>query len=178
MSINLSEICDCCGGNANQPYLKLFDSKCFSIVEGKDTHEDFCLNDFTFPTDSYSCAGLTLKVDGGTTTLFDNNLQIMSPIGALESGDSYARGILLKVTYPTLDNNSEEIPIQDKKVVLTIESFDGSTTVDYPLYNFFSIFTNPKSNDPTQLINKIEVTNPNSNYSVRVSALVLFGNAI
>jgi hypothetical protein len=39
------------------------------------------------------------------------------------------------------------------------------------------MFTNPKSNDPEDLINKIEIINPNLDYVIKVSALVLFGKA-
>lgn len=172
---NLNEICDCCGGYENQPMLQLFDNKCFGIVDGKEITEDFCLKDFAFPTDGYSCVGITVQEDGGTTTLFDNQLTV--PLATLDSGKAYARGILLKITYPTNDLNSEEILISAKNVILTIETYDGIST-DYPLYNFFSIFTNPKSNDPSQIINKIEITNPNVDYPIRIAALILFGNAL
>jgi hypothetical protein len=172
---NLNEICDCCGGYENQPVLQLFDNKCFGIVDGKEISEDFCLKDFAFPTDGYSCIGITVAADGGTSTLFDNQLPI--PLLTLESGQAYARGLLLKITYPTNDLNSEEIAIIDKRVILNIETYDGNA-MSYPLYNLFTIFTNPKSNDPSELINKIEITNPNANYPIRISALVLFGNAI
>lgn len=172
---NLNEICDCCGGYENQPILQLFDNKCFGIADGKDVTEEFCLKDFAFPTDGYSCIGLTVQNDGGTATLFDNQLPI--PLVTLESGKAYARGILLKITYPTNDLNTEEISIINKNVILNIETYDGTLT-SYPLYNFFSIFTNPKSNDPSQIINKIELSNPNVDYSVRISALILFGTAI
>lgn len=173
---NLNEICDCCGGYENQPVLQLFDNKCFGIADGKDVTEEFCLKDFAFPTDGYSCVGITLEADGGTTTLFNNNLTMTLPL-VLESGKAYARGLLLKITYPTNDSNSEEILFVDKNVVITIETYDGTST-DYPLYNFLAIFTNPKSNDPEKVINKIEVTNPNVEYPIRISALILFGNAI
>jgi hypothetical protein len=172
---NLNEICDCCGGYENQPMLQLFDNKCFGVVDGKEITEDFCMKDFAFPTDGYSCVGITIQENGGTTTLFDNQLPV--PLATLVSGKAYARGILLKVTYPTNDLNSEEILISDKNVVLTIETYNGTST-NYPLYNFFSIFTNPKSNDPSQIINKIELTNPNVDYPLRISALILFGNAL
>lgn len=172
---SLNEICDCCGGSEDQPILQLFDNKCFGIVDGKEITEDFCIKDFAFPTDGYSCAGLTIESSGGTHELFNNNLLI--PTVTLESGKAYARGILLKITYPTSDSNSEEILISSKNVTLTIETFDGIST-DYPLYNFFSIFTNPKSNDASQIINKIEITNQNTDYPVRISALILFGNAL
>ena len=172
---NLNEICDCCGGYENQPILQLFDNKCFGIVNGKDVSGEFCLTDFAFPTDGYSCLGITIKEDGGTVTIFDNELPI--PLIELESGKAYARGILLKITYPDKDLNSEEINFVDKNVQLTIETFDGIST-NYPLYNFISIFTNPKSKSPSQLINKIILTNPNEDYPIRISALILFGNAI
>ena len=172
---NLNEICECCGGYENQPILQLFDNKCFGIVDGKEISEDFCLKDFAFPTDGYSCVGITVQEDGGTATLFDNQLPI--PLVTLESGKAYARGILLKITYPTDNLNSEEILISDKNVSLTIETYDGDS-LTYPLYNFFSIFTNPKSNEPNQIINKIELTNPNVDYPIRISALILFGNAL
>jgi hypothetical protein len=172
---NLNDICDCCGGYENQPILQLFDNKCFGIADGKEVTEEFCIKDFAFPTDGYSCVGITLQADGGTTTLFDNNLPV--PMTELVSGKAYARGLLLKITYPSKDSNSEDILFVNKNVTLTIETYDGIST-DYPLYNFFAIFNNPKSNVTSEVINKIEITNPNADYPIRISALVLFGNAI
>lgn len=171
----LTDICDCCGGSENQSILQLFDNKNFGIADGKDITEEFSLKDFAFPTDGYSCAGLNIESSGGTTELFNNHLPI--PTTQLDSGKAYARGLLLKITYPNNDSNSEEINIGDKSIILTIETFDGIST-DYPLYNFLAIFTNPKSNDPEKIINKIEITNPNADYSIRISALILFGNAL
>jgi hypothetical protein len=173
---NLNEICDCCGGSENQPILQVLD-KCFIIADGKNVSDDFCLSDFAFPVDGYSCAGLNIYTDGGSKNIFNNEVLSFSPAENLVSGRAYARGVLIKVTYPTNDNNSEEISLVDKNVILSIEKCDGIVT-EYPLYNFFSIFTNPKSKDPSQLINKIDIINPNSDYPVRLSVLVLFGNAI
>ncbi len=172
---NLNEICDCCGGYENQSVLQLFDNKCFGIIDGKEITESFCLKDFAFPTDGHSCIGLTIESNGGTHTLFDNQIQL--PLSNLESGKAYARGILLKITYPTNDSNSEEIPFVNKSVTLTIETYDGES-IECPLYNLFSMFTNPKSNIPSDLINKIEITNPNIDYPIRISSLILFGNSI
>jgi hypothetical protein len=157
----LNDICDCCGGSESQEILQLFDGKYFGIVDGKNVNEKF--------------AGLNLESSGGTHEIFNNNLPV--PLLTLQSGKAYARGILLKITYPTNDSNSEEVLISDKNVTLTIETFDGIST-DYPLYNFFAIFSNPKSNDPSKVINKIEITNLNTDYAIRISALILFGNAL
>lgn len=175
MAPMLNDICDCCGGSESQEILQLFDGKYFGIVDGKNVNEKFDLSDFAFPTDGYTCAGLNIESSGGTHEIFNNNLPV--PLLTLQSGKAYARGLLLKITYPTNDSNSEEILISDKSVTLTIETFDGVST-DYPLYNFFAMFTNPKSNDPSKVINKIEVTNQNTDYTIRISALILFGNAL
>lgn len=172
---NLNEICDCCGGNANQPVLQVLD-KCFSIADGKNITGQFCLNDFGFPTDGHSCIGINVDSVHGSKNIFDNEILAFSPAEDLISGKSYARGVLIKITYPSSDNNGEDLLITNKNVIISIETYDGTTT-EYPLYNFFSIFTNPKSNDPSQLINKIDIINPNADYSVRITALVLFGNA-
>ena len=102
---------------------------------------------------------------------------INSPSQILESGKEYARGILLKITYPIYDNNSEEIALTAKSVKLSIERASDMQSLEYPLHNLFIMFMNPKSNDPEDLINKIEIINPNVDYIVKVSALVLFGKA-
>lgn len=174
---NLNDICDCCGGYENQPFLQLFNDKCFKIVDQKDISEEFCLGDFSVAVDGYSCVGLKLEAGGGTLTLFDNQVIINSPSQVLESGKAYARGILLKVTYPTYDNNSEEIALNKKSVKILIERASDMQSLEYPLHNLFIMITNPKSNDPEDLINKIEIVNPNQDYVVKVAALVLFGNA-
>lgn len=171
----LNEICDCC--DTNQAILQLFNDKCFKVVDGKETRENFCLNDFAFPTDGETCVGLTGTVNGGTVSLFDNQVFLSSPSQLLESGRLYARGILLKVTYPANDSNSEEILIANKSVRLIIEKADALEAIEYPMYNFFALFTNPKSNSPEELINKIEVVNPNADYPVRINALIVYGLA-
>ena len=175
---NLNEVCTCCGGNENQPILQLFDNKCFKIVDGKNTSGEFCLNDFAFPVDGYTCIGLNISIDGGEHTLFDNQAGFISPSGILESGKLYARGVIVKITYPTNDEDGEEIPFVEKSIQIGLETADTLTETVYPLHNLFMIFTNPKSNKTEDLINKIRIINPNTNYQIRVSALVLFGKSI
>jgi hypothetical protein len=175
---NLNEVCDCCGGSEVQPLLQLFDNKCFKIVEGKSTSGEFCLTDFAFPVDGYSCVNLNIELEGGEYTIFDNQIGVLSPSAELESGKLYARGIMIKVTYPLKDDNGEEIPLVDKSVKLAIETADTLVETQHPLYTLFMTFTNPKSNQAEDLINKIKIINPNLNFQVRISALVLFGQAI
>ena len=174
---SLTEICTCCGGYENQPVLQLFDDKCFKIVDGKDTHGDFCIKDFAFPVDGYSCVGLTLDLDGGEITLFDNQLGAFSPSSVLESGKSYARGVLVRIVYPTYDEDGEALTFTQKSVKISIEDSVTLTASEFPMMDLFTIFTNPKSNKVEDLINKIKIINPNLKYKVRVSALVLYGQA-
>jgi hypothetical protein len=173
---NIQELCDCCGGAENQPILQLFDDKCFRVVDKLETHGEFCLRDFAFPVDGYSCIGLNVDAGSGETVLFDN--EITNPANDLVSEKLYARGIILKVTYPLKDNDGEEIPLVDKNATLSIQNASALEETQYPVHSLFMIFTNPKSNKSSDLINKIKITNPNSNYKIRVSALVLYGAAI
>jgi len=173
---NLNEICECCGGYENQPLLQLAGNKCFVIANGNETDGEFCLKEFAYPVDGHNCINLNATVSGEEITIFDNQLETLAPGDNLTSGKLYARGIMLKVTYPTTDINGEDIPYVDKSIqVITIDS--ALVETEYPLHNLFTIFTNPKSNDPEKVINKIKVYNPNTNYAVRISALVLFGEA-
>lgn len=175
--IDLNKICDCCGGTDQQPLLQLFDDKCFKIVEGKDTHGEFCLKDFAFPADGYSCIGLNVDIDNGEIVLFDNKLETLSPSSNLISGELYARGILIRIIYPTYDTNGESLTLADKNVNLYIENGADLAGITIPLYDLFTTFTNPKSNKAAELINKIKVVNPNTKFKIRVVALVIYGTA-
>lgn len=172
----LSEICDCCGGNGSQEYLKLFDDQCFKIISGADTLGSFCLKDFIFPVDGHACLATTVK-PGAETLIFDNQLVPFSPSDDLETGSSYARGLILRIFYPITDDDGNDLSIVDKNVTLVVENSNLQQNT-YSLYDLFTIFTNPKSNDPQNLINKIKVINPNANYSIKVSALVIYGESI
>ena len=174
---NLNDICTSCGGYGNQPILQLFDDKCFKIIDGKETIEDFCMKDFAYPVDGHSCVKLNVELSGGEITLFDNKIIPMSPAGILESGKLYARGVMVRIIYPTKDINGDELTFTDKSVIITMEDAETLTTSEYPLYDFFTIFTNAKSNKTKDLINKIKIVNPNTSYAIRVSALVIFGEA-
>ena len=174
--INLDEVCDCCGGYGVQSLLQLSGNKCFQITDGKEIDGEFCLKDLAYPVDGHNCINLNATLNGESLTLFDNQLDTHTPGEPLVAGQLYARGLLLRITYPTTDINGDDILYATKSVKLVIEDsyFNES---ELPLFDFFTIFTNPKSNDANQLINKIKVYNPNSLYNIRVSALILFGEA-
>lgn len=171
----INNLCDCC--DSDQTILQLFEDKCFRIVEGDETTGSFCLGDFAFPSDGYSCLNFNINASNGETMIFDNEiLSVGSPNSTLISGNNYVRGVLLKITYPVNDDNGEEISILDKDVQLWIEDVSTLTWKQYPLYNLFMIFTNPKSKDPTQLINRIKIINPNS-FKVKATGLIIYGEA-
>lgn len=177
MALNeVSNICDRSGDT--QKLLQLFDDKCFKIIDGSDAKSAFCLDDFAFPVDGHSCISIDIEMIGGELVLFDNYVQIIgSPSQDLTQDKQYVRGILLKVDYPSLDDNGEEILITDKKVSLYIEDVDTLQYRRYPMYNLFSLFTNPKSNDPADLINKIKIVNPSDIFNVNISGLLIYGKA-
>lgn len=161
---------------ATQDILQLFDDKCYKIVKVDKTGAEFCMDDFAFPTDGASCISLEVAVSGDELILFDNEILVSgSPIIDLVKDKIYVRGILLKVTYPTNDTNGEEILIEDKSVDLWIEDAETLVYKKFPIHNFFALFTNPKSNDPRELINRIKIVNPNLLYSVTVSAIIIYG---
>jgi hypothetical protein len=176
MGINKIEaFCENAASN-NQAILQLFDDKCFKIVQKAKTSGDFCIGDFAFPVDGKSCIELDAEMDSGEITLFDNSiLTAGSPVLDLTKDAIFVRGIILKITYPQNDDNGEEIDIVDKNVELWIEDAETLGYKEHPLYNLFSLFTNPKSNDPRHLINRIKIVNPNLLYTVKVSALIIYG---
>ena len=122
--------------------------------------------------------GMNVTIDGGEIILFDNALGAFSPSAVLESEKLYARGIMIRIIYPVNNTDGEEIQLVDKSVKIEIEDSETLTPTQYPLYDFFTIFTNPKSNKASDLINKIKIVNPNLLYNIRVSALILYGKAV
>lgn len=169
----LSTVCD---KSSSQNILQLFDDKCFKIVEQDKTTGEFCLGGFAFPADGHSCINIEVGASGGEQIIFDNGLApIVPPVDDLSADTVYARGLLLYVTYPTLDTNGDEIDISDKKVIVSIEDVANASYTDHSMYNLFTIFTNPKSNDPLDLINRIKVINPNVLFKVNIKGLVIYG---
>jgi hypothetical protein len=171
----LADVCATCGGAGDQQILQLFDDKCFGIVKGKDVSSDFCLKDFAYPLDGHSCVNKEV-LPLSEVLLIDNDL--FSPAEELNVKHVYAKGILLKIIYPEKDDNGEEIAFSDKQVKIILTDEETLTETAYPLYNFFSIFTNPKSINSDSLINKIKVYNNNADFSVRIDALILLSKPV
>lgn len=171
----IGSVCDNAAAD-NQAILQLFDDKTFKIVDGADAETVFNLEDFAFPVDGKSCIALEGDMAGGELSLFDNEiLTAGSPTLDLVEGAIYVRGVMVKIEYPANDSNGEEIDIIDKNVEIWIEDAETLDYKEHPLYNLFIMFTNPKSNDPHHLINRIKIVNPNPMYSVKITALIVYG---
>lgn len=160
-----------------KPILSLLEN-CFVIQDKTKVTGKICLDDFAYPVDGKQCIGLEVpkSIEGAedqSLILFDNEITISSPSEDLDKDISYVRGIILKVIYNTDDENSEEVPLISKKCFITITNSLGEECT-YPLYNFFSIFTNPETLDPQDFINKIVITNPSTKYSFYIDALIIY----
>jgi hypothetical protein len=166
-----------CSTVATKPLLTVVD-QCFTIGECDKTTGQICLDDFAFPVDGKQCIGLEIPksvigAENQSLTLFDNGIVIASPAEDLDSNKSYVRGVILKIVYSVEDDNLEEVPLSSKKCFITITNALGEECT-YPLYNLFTIFTNPQTVDPQDFINKIVVTNPSTRYSFKVDALLIY----
>jgi hypothetical protein len=173
----MSDFYGACSTVSVKPLLTLIE-KCFTISDQNKVTAQLCLDDFAYPVDGKQCIGLEVpkSIEGDldqSITLFDNQITVASPVEDLDKNKSYVRGILLKIVYLTEDSNSEEVPLLSKKCFITITNALGEDCT-YPLYNFFSIFTNPETVDPQDFINKIVITNPSIKYSFKVDALIIY----
>jgi hypothetical protein len=176
----LTSICDCCGSSNSYDVLQMFNDGCLKIVDGSKTTDEFCFTDFAFPVDGSTCATVTLNEDGGTHIVFDNNIvgfTVPEPDANFPTDFIKARGVMIRVAYPTLDLDGETIPIQDKKAQLLIEDAYGIISTQ-PFYDLYMHFVNPHSNIAADVINKITVVNPNSNYRIKVHTLVILGKSV
>jgi hypothetical protein len=165
-----------CGTIPTKPIMTLID-QCFTVSDCDTTTAQFCLDEFAYPVDGYRCYNLEIpkSCEGcldESITLFDNEIEIASPSEDLSKEKLYARGLLLYIDYQFEDSNGEEVPLKAKKAWITITNANNEECT-YPMYNFFSIFTNPETVDPSDFINKIKVTNPSDKYSFDVRALVI-----
>jgi len=103
----------------------------------------------------------------------------------LTDSKSYARGILLMVSFPDYHSNGDDLLIEDRKANLIIsrmvnedDSYTEKTST-IPIYSFFSDFVNPQTVDPTSLINNIVLENPSDvlasgGYCITITGLILY----
>ena len=174
MISDLTNIC-CENSVSDQAILQLFNDKCFKIVEKDKTTGKFCLDEFAFPADGYSCISIEVAASGGEHVIFDNGIDVSSPPATLTADTLYVRGLMLYITYPTKDVNGDELSISNKKVTLSVEDVAAASYRDHSIYNLFTIFTNPKSNVTLDLINRIKIANSSALFKVDIKGLIIYG---
>ena len=171
----IKDICEDCGDHSS--ILQLTDTKEFGIFEHGSGSQigSLDLSHFATPVDGHTCVHLSAEVNNGELEIFNNSI-VGSPATLVE-GTQYVRSMIINIVYPVLDTNGEEIDIKDKNVQLWIEDAESLQYKKYPLHTLFTLITNPRSNDPSQLINKIKIINPNTLFEVKVNGLITYGKA-
>lgn len=135
-------------------------------VEIISNTEDSIMATLTTPLDETSEYTIVEITPATVYKLFDNQFD-----AAVTPTTQTARGIMLFVFYPERDDSGVEIEDAIKNVKLKLY-YPTTETFEIPVYEFFSVFNNPMTDDPTQMINKIEVINENA-FDVEISSLVL-----
>jgi len=91
----------------------------------------------------------------------------------LQNDKNYSRGCLLYIDYPVNDKNGDPVVPAAMSCDIKITDYTGSS-ITYPISQFFSQFSNPETLNATKLINKIEIHNPNLNFSIKVKGLIVY----
>lgn len=164
--MQLSTICDSLDSGV---YLRLIDG-CFSIVKGEKILSTLCcFKDLYSPVDGYNNIQQIIP-NNGSYTIFDNRFD-NSPSNTLVY---QSRGFILYVNYP--DNDINGLPVHDEYLNLILR-FTNNQNVEFdiPFYKFYSMLQNPITQDHNNLVNKVELINPN-NYDVSVNILSVLVN--
>lgn len=91
----------------------------------------------------------------------------------LPNDRSYGRGCILFLEYPTTDRNGDDVLPENMSCKITTYTRELSSQTQY-ISQFFSHFANPTTRNANQLINRIEITNPNPNFNVKVTGLIVY----
>lgn len=158
--IGIEHICDALDGTLN---LQLVDG-CFSIVRGAQILSEMCcFKGMISPVDSYKRWNEIIP-SHSTALVFDNKLSMSSDGSEIvNTVPMQARGWLIYMSYPTIDDAGLEIDDADLNVIARITNIEG-VSFDIPYYLFFTLLSNPVTTDVTKLINKLEIVNPNDFY--------------
>lgn len=182
-----------------------FVNKCLSISTNKQVEFTMCdLSNFVYPVDGYSLVDIELS-PGLSVLLFDNKLENITleypedsilhyPFGnnteyfenagtienpgyyLLSKTDTYTRGYVLFVEYPVLDIDRNPVLTENKSVKIStydreLQSFDSI------VHTFNTNFSNSMTRNANSLINKIEITNSNLKFSVKIRALLVYSKS-
>jgi len=161
-----------CAGDAIKNSLQLIDN-CFSVFDREKLVASFCdFQNFGFPVDGFSLVDLNVCANS-TEVLFNNNLQDIVEVDGeypLDPDKTYARGILLVIHYPS----SNTIEATSYTSTLTMYDRPATGTFDLPVGEAYTYFANPDAVMADKILNKLEITNPNANFSIKVKGLILY----
>ena len=160
----------CSNGEAGKPYLTLIDETLF-IMCGSKVLGDFELFFDNYPVDSNMIVS-TQVLPTEDYTLFDNKLSILNNSDPLNPNKQYVRAFVLMIKYPDINDAGTSIDYMDKNTIIQLYMNDG-TLSELPLYNFYSMLCNPVTIAQEEIIDKVVISNPNSNYSIYLNALIL-----
>lgn len=190
-----------CSNELTKSSLKILD-RCFIIANRAKSEAKFCdLEKFQYPVDGHLLIDFEVH-PGETLSVYNNSLEdILSsnpsgvelhyPLGKgteyfeisgpssspeyfiLPNDRSYSRGCVIYVDYPTTDLTGEAVNPANMSCSITLYGRDLAAQT-YPVSQFFSHFANPATRDANKLINRIEITNPNLNFPIKVRGLIVY----
>ena len=156
--MNLQNLCD----SVDTTKRLVLINNCFSIrMQQTILAELCCLSKLALPLEGYERISNILVAQNDTLTLFDNGLDI-SPL----SDKMQTRGIILCMTYPTLDADGVAVNDEDKNAILRVYDAQNNS-FDIPICKTFVLLGNPISSDSTKILNRMVVENT-GNYQLGV----------
>jgi len=165
-----------CDGDPKKKALRLFD-QCFSIFDKEQQVAAWCeLAKLNYPVDGFSQVETEI-CSQAAGTIFNNNLQTISAVSGnypLDESKNFARGILLWIQYPKTNSLGGEIIPADMQCQVRLYDRPATSYFSLGTHEFFSHFSNPDGDDATDLLNRLDVYNPNANFSIKVKALIIY----
>lgn len=165
-----------CAGDPKKDTLKLFE-QCFSIFKKEQQVAAFCeLGKLNYPVDGFSIVNVDV-CQQSAYTVFNNSLETITAVNEaypLSATKNYARGVILWLEYPVANETGAEVVPADMQATLRL--FDRPATGQFSLgiSQFFSHFSNPNGDDATDILNRLDVYNPSSTFSIKLKGLVIF----
>lgn len=166
---------DLCAGQTKKNTLKLFD-QCFSIFKKEEQVAAFCeLANFQYPVDGFQLIDLEVCA-ASAGTVFNNNLQSISLTNGtypLSQTKAYVRGVILAIKYPTTNSLGAEITTANMKAQVRIYDRPATAYATLGIGDVFVHFSNEETLDANDLLNRLDIYNPNANASIKVKALLI-----
>lgn len=165
-----------CKSDPKKNSLKVIDN-CLSIFSKEQQVAAFCeLGKLNYPVDGFSVINMDV-CQQSSYTVFNNSLEsIALTNGAypLNAGKSYVRGVLLWFEFPTVNETGAEILPADMQTTLRFFDRPATGQFDLKVNQFFSHFANPDGDDATDLLNRLDVYNSSSAFSIKLKGLIIY----